>query len=75
MPTIKLRRVNYYATEITDGYHWWVRQFDSVLGKYGWGVTMPDGHGVGGFADTKEQAHQRVEATIADEKGKAGTNG
>jgi hypothetical protein len=73
MPTIVVRRVGYFATEITDGYHWVVRQQHDNPLQFFWNVQFPgEKKGAGGFAESKEQAHKRVEETIAARKQGAG---
>lgn len=71
MPTLVIRRTHYYATEVVDGYQWIVRQQADNPLSFAWNVLCIDRHcGYGGFAPTKEAAHQRVAETIASEKKK-----
>jgi hypothetical protein len=73
MPTIIVRRMGYYATEITDGYHWTVRQQTDNPLQFSWLVVFPGNkRSLGGIAESKQQAHQRVDETIAAQKPGAG---
>lgn len=69
-PTIKYSysiSIGYFDFGIRDGLKWWVREVNSSLGRYAWGVTLPDGRGDGGWTDTIEDAQDAAKARIAKE--------
>lgn len=53
-------------------YATWTREMNSTLGAYAWGMTnMETGLGVGGFADSVEEASSAINDAIADDQGGA----
>lgn len=70
MPSMKWKmkmHVEYFEFGMRDGIKWWVREVNSVLGKYAWGVTLHNGSGDGGWADTPETALEAAKERIDQE--------
>ena len=65
-------RIGFFEFGTSNGCRYWIREVNSVLGKYAWGVTLHNAAGDGGWTDTPEAARNAVKKRIAKE---AGTDG